>query len=90
MKLWSEMIDDFINKADSFGVRMIMVGGGAVNFHGYQRHSADVDFWIDTSPDNLKRLAETFISMGYELNEFPDSVKKPESPEKSGKNKIFP
>lgn len=78
MKLWSEMIDDFINKADSFGVRMIMVGGGAVNFYGYQRHSADVDFWIDTSSDNLNRLAETFNSMGYELKEFPDSVKKQE------------
>ena len=27
----------------------LMVGGGAVNFHGYQRHSADVDFWIETT-----------------------------------------
>lgn len=72
------MIDRFIHIADSFGVRMIMVGGGAVNFHGYQRHSADVDFWIDTSPDNLELLKKTFNSMGYELNEFPDSVKKQE------------
>ena len=78
MKLWSKMIDRFIHIADSFGVRMIMVGGGAVNFHGYQRHSADVDFWIDTSPDNLELLKKTFNSMGYELNEFPDSVKKQE------------
>ncbi len=78
MKLWSEMIDSFIHNADSFGVRMIMVGGGAVNFHGYQRHSADVDFWIDTSPDNLEVLKKTFNSMGYELNEFPDSVKNQE------------
>ena len=33
-----------------------MVGGGAVNFYGYQRHSADVDFWIDTTPSNLLAL----------------------------------
>lgn len=50
------MIDDFIQKADAVGVWMIMVGGGAVNYHGYRRHSADVDFWIDTYADNLIRL----------------------------------
>lgn len=27
---------------------MMMVGGGTVNFYGYQRHSAAVDFWIIT------------------------------------------
>lgn len=78
MKLWSEMIDDFIQKADSYGVRMIMVGGGAVNFHGYQRHSADVDFWIDTTPNNLERLKQTIQSMGYELDDFPEAVRNQE------------
>jgi hypothetical protein len=33
---------------------MILVGGGAVNFHGFQRHSADIDFWIDVSEENLR------------------------------------
>lgn len=52
-----------------------MVGGGAVNFHGYQRHSADVDFWIDTSPANLKKLLAVFSKMDYELDDFPKKVK---------------
>ncbi len=34
---------------------MLMVVGGAVNFHSYQRHSADVDFWIETTPKNLSK-----------------------------------
>ena len=43
----------FISLAQKHNVEMLMVGGGAVNFYGYQRHSADVDFWIDTTPSNL-------------------------------------
>lgn len=54
---------------------MIMVGGGAVNFHGYQRHSADVDFWISTSDENLQKLVQVFKDMDYEIDEFPEDVK---------------
>ena len=34
----------YISLAQKHNVEMLMVGGGAVNFYGYQRHSADVDF----------------------------------------------
>ena len=51
-----------------------MVGGGAVNFHGYQRHSADVDFWIDMSEENLSKLLMVFNEMGFDLHEFPIAV----------------
>lgn len=54
---------------------MLMVGGGAVNFHGYQRHSADVDFWIDTTEKNLQKLLKVFNEMGYEIKDFPQEVK---------------
>lgn len=46
----------FVELASAHEVQMLMVGGGAVNFHGYQRHSADVDFWVDTTVENLDRL----------------------------------
>ena len=52
-----------------------MVGGGAVYFHGYQRHSADVDFWIETSEENFKNLINAFNEMGYEIEDFPEKVK---------------
>ena len=52
-----------------------MVGGGAVNFHGYQRHSADVDFWIETTEENFKKLVTVFNEMGFEVYDFPDTVK---------------
>lgn len=75
MRQWKENIDTFIKIANKFGVRMIMVSGGAVNFHGYQRHSADVDFWIDTADENLEKLIKVFDEMGYQIDDFPDQVK---------------
>lgn len=65
--LWENKIIKFIALANQFHVKMIMVGGGAVNFHGYQRHSANVDFWISTSDENLKNLIQVFRSMDYEI-----------------------
>ncbi len=75
---WEENINTFIALAQKHGVRMIMVGGGAVNFHGYQRHSSDVDFWIDTSPENLEKLLLVLNEMGYKINRFPEPVQKGE------------
>lgn len=74
-KLWDQNIDQFIALANKYKVRMLMVGGGAVNFHGYQRHSADVDFWIETTEENFKKLVMVFNEMGYEIDDFPENVK---------------
>jgi len=78
MKPWEENIDEFISVANKNGVRMLMVGGNAVNFHGYQRHSVDVDFWIETTEENFRKLVSTFNEMGYEIDDFPDAVKNKE------------
>ncbi|RDY57883.1 nucleotidyltransferase [Flagellimonas nanhaiensis] len=78
MHQWKENIDVFLELANKFEVRMIMIGGGAVNFHGYQRHSADVDFWIETTDENFDKLAKVFNTMGYEIDEFPIEVKNKE------------
>ncbi|WP_348096838.1 nucleotidyl transferase AbiEii/AbiGii toxin family protein [Flavobacterium sp.] len=75
-KMWDQNIDEFISLANKHKVRMLMVGGGAVNFHGYQRHSADVDFWIETTEDNFRKLVLAFNEMGYEITDFPENVKK--------------
>jgi hypothetical protein len=75
---WGEKVKQFLKLAETRGVRMLLVDGGAVNFHGYQRHSADVDFWIDTSSENLNNLLLVVNDMGYQLNDFPVEVKKHE------------
>jgi hypothetical protein len=75
---WDNELKDFILLSTKHEVKMLMVGGGAVNFHGYQRHSSDVDFWIDLSESNLNRLIQVFQEMGYDINDFPSSVKNAE------------
>ena len=73
---FDERVGDFVMAACQYKVRMILVGGGAVNFYGYQRHSADVDFWIDISETNLKNLKNALMEIGYDFPDFPDKVKK--------------
>ncbi len=34
-----EVVEEFLDAAQKYQVRMILVGEGAVNFHGVQRHS---------------------------------------------------
>jgi hypothetical protein len=75
---WEKNIDEFISLSNKHNVRMIMVGGGAVNFHGYQRHSADVDFWIETTDENFTKLLLVFNEMEYEIDDFPEKVKRKE------------
>ncbi len=73
--IWKDDVNTFLRLADKYQVRMLMVGGGAVNFYGYQRHSADVDFWLDTKPKNLQRLIRVLREMGFDIQDFPESVK---------------
>ena len=73
---WEENINQFVAIANKHKVRMLMVGGGAVNFYGYQRHSSDVDFWIETTELNFKKLVAVFNEMGYQIEDFPENVKK--------------
>lgn len=75
MKTWVNKIDRFISLANRYEVRMLLVGGGAVNFHGYHRHSADVDFWIEATAENFKRLVRVFKAMDYAIEDFPEAVK---------------
>jgi hypothetical protein len=50
---FKNQVSDFIIKANENGVRMLLVGGGAVNFHGYQRQSANIDFWIELTLNQI-------------------------------------
>lgn len=78
MEAWDDQIREFITRCAKHEVRMLMVGGGAVNFHGYQRHSADVDFWIDLTESNFQKLICVCREMGYEVDDFPITVKNAE------------
>ena len=64
---------NFLRLAKVHGLRYLMVGGGAVNFHGYQRNSADVDLWVEPTRENFERLKHVLDGMGYE-SDLPGTV----------------
>jgi len=72
---FSKQVDAFLEATAKQGVRMLLVGGGAVNFYGYRRHSADVDFWIELKTENLDKLADSLRMIGYEFSDFPEPVR---------------
>ena len=40
----------FLDCAGKNNLRYLLIGGYAVNYYGYNRHTADMDIWV--APDN--------------------------------------
>ena len=53
---WFEPLNSFLISAKNNNLKMILVGGAAVNFHGYQRNSSDIDIWVNPDEENLRNL----------------------------------
>jgi hypothetical protein len=72
MDVLDNEILSFWNLLEKEGVRYILIGGFATNFHGYNRVTADMDLWIEDSPGNRRRLRKAIKSHGsgdYEMIE---------------------
>ncbi|HEX3601245.1 MAG TPA: nucleotidyltransferase [Lacipirellulaceae bacterium] len=46
-------------------VEYLVVGGMAVNYHGYHRSTGDLDLWVAISPQNQDRLARALQRFGF-------------------------
>ena len=63
MKLASvATILDALNTAE---VRALVVGGLAVNAHGYLRFTKDADLAVDLVPENIERAFRALATLGY-------------------------
>jgi hypothetical protein len=67
--IFNEYILDFWKALQEHHVKYILVGGYAVNFHGYQRFTGDMDIWLDDTLENRKLLRKAFVSC--ELGDYP-------------------
>jgi len=47
---------EFLGCLNRANVEYLLVGGFAVNYHGYHRFTEDIDFWIAVSDQNFSRL----------------------------------
>ena len=56
---------DFLKLLIAHGVQYLIVGGYAVNLHGYYRSTADLDVWIEVSPENAEKVAAAVREFGF-------------------------
>jgi predicted nucleotidyltransferase len=56
---------DLLRFLNEEGVEYLVVGGMAVNYHGYHRSTGDLDLWVAITPENQGRLATALIRFGF-------------------------
>lgn len=62
MDVFDEGLLSFWKALHDNEVAYLLIGGYAVNFHGYQRFTGDVDIWLKDTGENRKKLRNTFIN----------------------------
>jgi len=72
-------IEAIVRALNAANVQYLIVGGLAVNAHGYERLTRDVDLVIGLEPGNIARGLRALMGMGYQMaipvspEEFADS-----------------
>jgi hypothetical protein len=56
---------EFVELLNALNVRYIVVGAFAVAYHGYPRFTADIDLFIERSPENAERLVQVIEKFGF-------------------------
>ena len=55
---------EFLRLLSEVEAEYLLVGGYAVGYHGYPRTTADMDVWVEVSPENASKLAEACVRFG--------------------------
>ena len=61
----SKDLREFVELLNSRKIKYVLVGGHAVAYHGFPRFTGDVDFFIDTSPENAALVAAAVSDFGF-------------------------
>ena len=69
MNVFDEYTHNLLAELNKNSVEYLVVGGYAVNFHGYRRTTGDIDLWI--KPDNTinkNKIIQSLRNLGIEEN----------------------
>ncbi|HXU08065.1 MAG TPA: hypothetical protein VN743_03640 [Blastocatellia bacterium] len=58
-------LKEFVELLSALDVHFLVVGAFAVAYHGYPRYTADIDLFIERSPQNAERLLEAIHQFGF-------------------------
>jgi hypothetical protein len=64
--IFDENILSFWKNLNNNSVRYIMIGGFAVNLHGFNRTTADIDIWLEDNATNRLAFGKVMYEYGYE------------------------
>jgi hypothetical protein len=67
--IFDEEILSFWKALQDQNVQYILIGGYAINFHGYQRFTSDLDIWLKDTLENRQALRSAFINCG--MGDYP-------------------
>ena len=56
---------EFIELLNSHEVRYLIVGGYAVAYHGHPRATGDIDFVVEVSEENARKLEAVLLDFGF-------------------------
>ncbi|NQT89991.1 MAG: nucleotidyltransferase family protein [Candidatus Omnitrophica bacterium] len=70
MIIYEEILREFNKKK----VRYILVGGIAVNIHGYMRTTADLDILLEMEDANLRKVVKILKKHGYHVKQPVDPI----------------
>lgn len=56
---------EFLDLLNVKQVEYLLIGGYAVNIHGYHRATGDMDIWIAVSSENSTRMVDVFQDFGF-------------------------
>jgi len=69
MDVFDKEIINFWKALQQHHVQCILIGGYAINLHGYQRFTGDLDIWLKDTLPNRQALRKAFISC--DMGDYP-------------------
>jgi len=69
---------EFLRLLEGHEVEYLLVGGYAVNYHGYPRATVDMDIWVATTPANALKLVNVLKDFGFDVPELSPELFLPE------------
>lgn len=74
----NEDFKEFLKLLNRNRVKYLLIGGYAVNLHGYPRFTGDIDFWIANDKENCRRIYDVICQFGFNDAELrPESFQEP-------------
>jgi hypothetical protein len=62
----------FLRALHDTETRYMLIGGAAVNLHGVQRVTQDMDIWLAPTNENRERFGEVLLKIGYTREELSE------------------